>query len=448
LTLKKTPIQANPALLKSASPTIDLNSAHLVRLLCLSLFLNAKVTFRSIPRIFEQFNLGTPLTISWVPHFTSVINWVNRLGLGLLNQVKTIDDKWLAIIDHSIGIGTKKTLVVLRVRLDTLFKRGGAIRLEDCECIGLAVAEKVNGETTADDLNKIFESAGKPIAIIKDCDATLNKAYRLVAEKQEEPMYAIDDIGHVIASGLKADYDKRKSFKDFISIAAKGAKYIYQTTLACFVPPKLRTKGRFQSISHLGKWAKKILSLLNIEDIAETGSDLDGLREAFHGLKDAEPCIDSFINDCDLTTQIMHILKNKGLDFKTYEQCYDLSDKFPESSHIQERVQGWLDKHIAIQQEMTKLPALVSSDIIESLFGQFKYIISRGSCAEMNRSVLFIPAMCGNLDNEVITRLLDKTEQKDVIQWDRDNIGQTLNQKRRVFSNSEDIQELVKTVPT
>jgi len=42
---------------------------------------------------------------------------------------------WVAIIDHSIDIGTKKARVVLRVKIDTLSKRGQAIHLEDCECI-------------------------------------------------------------------------------------------------------------------------------------------------------------------------------------------------------------------------------------------------------------------------------------------------------------------------
>jgi len=97
-----------------------------------------------------------------VPHFTSVINWTLRLGLGLLNQVGAIDVPWLAIIDHSIDIGTKKALVVLRVKLDALLKRGAAIRLVDCECIGLTIREKVNGEIVAADLEAIFMRAGTP----------------------------------------------------------------------------------------------------------------------------------------------------------------------------------------------------------------------------------------------------------------------------------------------
>jgi hypothetical protein len=85
-----------------------------------------------------------------------------RLGLGLLKQVKPISTPWLAIIDHSIDIGTKKALVVLRVNVAALSQRGAAIQLEDCECIGLKVCERVNGESIARDLEEIFNQAGKP----------------------------------------------------------------------------------------------------------------------------------------------------------------------------------------------------------------------------------------------------------------------------------------------
>lgn len=70
-----------------------------------------------------------------------------RLGLGMLKQVQATSKPWIAIIDHSIGIGTKKVLVVLRVNMDALEHRSKAITFEDCECIGIKVSETVNGET-------------------------------------------------------------------------------------------------------------------------------------------------------------------------------------------------------------------------------------------------------------------------------------------------------------
>src|SRR6266481_1018683 len=141
----------------------------------LVLVVQAIISFRSAPRILGLLNREAFLGFTWVPHFTSVINWTLRLGLGLLQQVVPIATPWLAIIDHSIDIGTKKALVVLRVPLAALVIRGSAICLEDCECIGLTINDQINGDTVAADLQTIFMQAGLPTAIIKDGDYTLNK---------------------------------------------------------------------------------------------------------------------------------------------------------------------------------------------------------------------------------------------------------------------------------
>ena len=71
----------------------------------------------------EIFQEKTSLEINWIPHFTSVVNWTYRIGKGLLDEVKKIDKKWIAIADHSIDIGTKQVFVVLRVELDIFLQR-------------------------------------------------------------------------------------------------------------------------------------------------------------------------------------------------------------------------------------------------------------------------------------------------------------------------------------
>jgi hypothetical protein len=49
---------------------------------------------------------------------------------------------------------------------------------------------------------------------------------------------------------------------------------------------------------------------------------------------------------------------------------------------------------------------IVSSDIIESLFGKFKYAIERSPQADMNRTILLIPALCGNLNGNITTQAI------------------------------------------
>lgn len=343
-------------------------------------------------------------------------------------------------MDHSIDIGTKKALVVLRVTTAALSKRGGAIRLEDCECIGLNVSEIVNGETISLELNTIFRQAGRPVAIIKDADASLQKGVRLWSEPLAQPVHTIDDIGHTMANALKAQFEKTPAYKRFITLVSHGAKCLRQTDMAFIMPPKLRTKGRFQSISKLGKWGEKMLGVFAVKGCAAKGSQLDKLRTAFPGFLSMRGFIESFANTTTIVAQVMEILKNQGLDKTSYQACYYLSTQLPRNSKVKKRLQAWLRQNLNIQKQIITLPLLVSSDIIESLFGHFKHIIERSPQADMNRTVLLIPALCGNLNEAVITRALQHTSQRNLEQWEKDNIPYTVRKKRQQFFNESDIQ--------
>lgn len=134
---------------KKNLPVVTTNTTETVniRIFCILLVLKAVVSYRSVPRILNLFNNKTPLSLNWIPHFTSVINWTLRLGLGMLKQIQSTSKPWVAIIDNEIDIGIKKALVVLRVNIDVLSQRKKAITLEDCECIGVKVSQTVNGQT-------------------------------------------------------------------------------------------------------------------------------------------------------------------------------------------------------------------------------------------------------------------------------------------------------------
>lgn len=418
-----------------------------MRILCVLLTIDAVVSYRSVPRILALFQQWNGYQTGWIPHFTSIINWSLRLGLGLLKQVRPITSPWLCIIDHSIDIGTKKALVVLRVKLATLAEKGSAIQLQDCECIGLKIAEKVTGETLLLELAAIFSQAGRPAAIIKDSDATLNKGVRLWSATQTVPVPTIDDIGHSMANGLKAQFEKTDDYKQFTASVSHGAKCLRQTDLAFLMPPKLRSKGRFQSISKLGQWAEKMLEVFAVKGRAKKGSLLGRLRIAFPGLYQHRNFIERFALATTTVAQVMAILKNKGLDKHTYRACYALSNKLPRDSMTKKRLQAWLKQHLAIQQQLViqqktrSFPLLVSSDIIESLFGNFKHIIERSPQADMNRSTLLIPALCGHLNDAVIIQSLNHASHNDLQQWEKENIPYTVRKKRDDFFKNKESQK-------
>lgn len=427
---------------KPSSPppeVIRIDEATQTRLVCILLVVQAVVSFRAVPRIVELLRELDQVSLRWVPHFTSVINWTVRLGLARLKQAGRMSKPWLAIIDLSIDIGVKKALVVLRVPIDALARRGSAIHLEDCECIGLCVTERTDGDTVAQALSKIFTTAGDPVALIKDGGTDLSQGVALwKAREGKKAVWSIEDIGHVMANALKAQFEKTKAFKRFVSIVHKAGARLRQTKLAFLIPPKLRTKGRFQGISRLGEWAQSMLDALSGRGRAEQHSALAKLRAALAGIAPLRPFIERFASTVRGVAEVLEILKNKGLNQSTYRQCCQLAEQLPERSKVKKRLLVWLQRHLHIQCRLgiSQMPLLVSSDIIESLFGKFKHIIERSPQADMNRTTLVIPALCGKIDGQAIAQALAHTTHGDIQRWEQENIPYTVRKQRRAFFHS------------
>lgn len=434
----------NAQIVADANPAIDIGDTAVVRALCVLLVVVAVVSFRSVPRILKLISHAGVAQIPWIPSFTSVINWTLRVGLAKLNSVTRIADPWLAIIDFSIDVGIKKVLVVLRVRLDALAEKGSALGLEDCECLAVEVADHWRGADVARSLTKIFKQAGFPKAVIKDSGSDLNlglKIWRKTAKAMS--VWIIDDVGHVMANAIKSSFGNRKMFKDFLNaVKAAGAK-IRQSDLSFLAPPKVRTKGRFQSIMTLGDWGARMLDLLG-----GTGRQPDGsIAARIRGYMPHFGAFRSFLQDFSTTgviaSKILKVLKNKGVNQKTYLEVQSLILQLPPRSKVRKKMTAWLDKHLHIQCRLGigQMPLSVSSDVIESLLGKFKVVLQRNPKSEFNRIVLTIPALCGKISEHEIKNKLAIVSHTDLLRWEQKNVASSHLKQRRSFLQTQ-VQKL------
>lgn len=428
---------------------IETSSPIELRTLCVSIVIGGIVSFRSVPRILGVFqSFGGALFP--IPHFTSVIHWSLRAGVAVFSQVSRVSGPWIAIIDCSIDIGTRKALVVLRISLEALQNKQGAVGLQDCECIGLKISTKWNGTLVNEALKEIFDNAGRPIAILKDGGTDLNKGVQLYRETENaKQIIIIDDVGHVTANALKAEFSKQTAFVKFLNILRKGAARIRQTDLAWLLPPKIRTKGRFQGITEVAEWAQKLLNVMGGQGRAKESSELNLLRRSFNGLAQLREFLGRFCGACEISEKFLKIMKQKGLNQETYREAKNHLLQMPENSTVRLRLQSWLDKHLHIQCRLGvgQLPLLVSSDVIESLFGKFKTVIQRNPNAELNRLVYIIPLLCGKHSKGDLNYALQNCSHQQMLDQIEKTIPQTLRQQRHRILERGREQTKTGTVP-
>jgi len=424
-TILRSIIEENFPITKQTATIIDFRS------LCVSLVIKGIVPFRAVPRILnahqEYENFPIP-----IPHFTSVINWSLRVGVAVYQTIAPVSFPWVAIIDCSIDVGTRKALVVLRVPMDAIQKNNGAIGLQHCQCVGIKVSSKWNGPLVNDALAEFFKIAGNPVAILKDGGSDLEYGVHLYREATERKnIVVIDDVGHVVANALKSEFAKQTSFEKFLKIVKNGAARIRQTDLAWLLPPKIRTKGRFQGISRVAKWAMKIVDSMGGQGRAEKNSELNSLRKSFTGLAQIRPFVELFSITCIIVEQFLKILKLKGLTQDTYREAKELLQQIP-TEKVRTKLQSWLDKHILIQCRlaMGQRPLIVSSDAIESLFGKFKTIIQRNPQAELNRLIYIIPLLCGTYAKNDISTALHACSHQQMLDQIEKTVPETLRQQR------------------
>jgi len=374
-------------------------------------------------------------------------------------------------MDHSIDIGTKQVFVVLRVPYSIYLNTKGAITLEHCECVGISVHSRITGEVVCKDLENIFSLSGHPIAIVKDNGRILNYGVILYNEKHNTSIKIIDDITHVVANTYKKYYEKTKSYQVYMDMLRAGATKLRQSDLSFLIPPKLRKKGRFQAISKLNNWYDKVMKkgIFSVKTNIKTKTNANNtntkfkhkslqqrLQVAFPNFKLLESFIKNFIKTTNTVNKIMKILKTKGLSIYTYNQSIVLLNKLPRNSTIRKKIKVYLDKCLETREgiinevskinktpieDTTPYPLVITSDIIESLFGKFKYALERNPFSDMNRAVLLIPLLCGNLNDERISFALNNSSYKDLSKWEKDNIPYTVFKKRQEFFKDNDSQK-------
>lgn len=399
------------------------------------------VSFRSIPKILKT--LLPPVLGSEsvkVPHFTTIIRWICRIGCYLINRTnkKVCSSKkpWICVADHTIQVGANKAFAILGIPAKTM-KLGKALTLKDVTVLSIRVRKSWTGDDVAKAIGKVFKKNGVPIQIVIDGASNLKKGVNDIVTEMGGNCHVTYDITHLIANLLKKKYEGSMNFHTMMKEFSAVSKRIAQTNIGYLLPPKLREKSRFLNLPSLAKWSDKMLNIL--DRTALNGSEKKQIKKHFSWIWKPKwkQYVRKFSQDVLIIKDVQKILKNTGMNEFSYLKACSKLTAIEDNNLVEPII-----KALAVELEYTKqvgLPMLLTSDIIESLFGKHKAITKPHKLSEISRSVLSIPVICEEMTPGLIDKAFKKVMGKDVDRWAKRNIPQTLlSRKRIVMANKNE----------
>lgn len=328
-------------------------------------------------------------------------------------------------MDHTINIGTKKALAILSVPTD-IMKNGKALVLSDIKVILIDVKDKWNGDIVKQVLRKLFFSIGFPSQIIRDCGSDLKKGIAEILCNVKSPFAVTSDITHFIGNMLKRKYSKDKIFIEIRCKIITIRKQLLQTSLSFLIPPRERLKSKFLNLSEYADWFEKIFTYLNRTSVGT--AEGNRVLEVFGWMLDNKQWFFSFCYEMYLLEEIQALIKNNGISLAITAELSSLLLKLDDQC-LRDQLIAYVEKELELS-TTTGTPTMATSDIIESLFGKYKYLTG-DVCSEINRSVLMLPCIGVNITPEMIKEAFEDTSNKDVNNWSKTNIGKTALSKRK-----------------
>jgi hypothetical protein len=394
--------------------------------LAVELYMFTSCGFRKISGLIEYLNNFFGLNLDRIPCANTIENWVKKTGYHIYHTTPNefADKEYAEIIDESMMLGSEKMLLTLGIEAEK--KESKALQHKDIKVLDISVAAKWDSTTIKEKLTETEEKVGhQPLYSISDNDSKLCKSFR------EQNYIHIRDIGHTMARLIEQVYGKEDDYKLYSKRLSEVKVREVMRPCSYLLPPSQRTIARFMNLSPILKWSKKIndnFSKLNDE---ETGT--------FGFVKEYFPLIEELEQIFSCVNSILEQAKKQGFSKQYIDQYIcEIQNSLTHPGTRVEQVKLSICNYL--REEKEKLQTNnnhwhCSSDIIESLFGVYKFRKSRNPLHGITSYVLVLPVVASvghepkssDLD---FKKNLESVFMKDLSLWKDNNLTENLAVKR------------------
>ncbi len=376
------------------------------------------------------------------PSYSVIRQWLGKVGLYELQRPKEKRDDWIWIIDLTIELGTEKCLVILgiagEVVQEKLKELNGCLGHKDVEVLGIEIMKSTRGEKVELVLEKIGEKVGVPRQIISDKGSDLYKGIKLYQEKNQEIIHS-HDITHQMALLLKKELEAGEEYESFTKKCCQTRQQIQQTELGYLMPPQQRSKSRYFNLDELIRWGINIIKYLEEVEEEEAESkekNRKRLELKLEWVKEYQESLIIWQEMISITRNLEAKIKKEGISNKFYQEFEQNCQPRLGTERInrfREKIKEALKEELSIigEDEIR----MISSDVIESLFGKYKLFSEKSPLKEIRRMILTIPLATLEITRELIKQALSTIKNADVTDWETSNFGQSTLSKRKIVFN-------------
>jgi hypothetical protein len=368
--------------------------------------------------------LGLP---SSFPCFSSIRNWLLRLGGYALRRALPVRPDWLWLVDHTIPIGDSKLLIILGMPLSAVTFSRRCLCLADLPLIALVPREHSNGDRVAVELNKASQRTGAPRLIVSDHGPDLRAG---IGKYQDEHRHTahVYDVAPKGALVLQPRWEKDPRWGAFFAEWGRTRAQVQQTELAALTGPAVRRKARFMNVGPILRFAQRVLRLLEggEEELREK------VKQKYGWLKEYERDIKQWQQQHEVVQRAVAFVRYHGLyrgaEEEVRRQWLDLEWTEGTEAVAEQRRQS-VKEYGCLAEEGETLVG--STEVLESCLGKLKRLEAEQSGSGITGLALAVGAMVGQWTEAEIEQALQEVPQKEAERWVGRVFGKTVQWLRR-----------------
>ena len=416
--------------------------------LSLLLQLSAGVGLRGVEKVVEILTRFFPFTAS-IPSWGSHRLWLLRVGYYKLTRPKERADDWVWIVDLTIQAGSMKCLSVLGLRFSVweATRKTPTLTHADVEPITLVPVEQSNGEIVYQQLEEAVEKTGVPRQIIADAGSDVKAGIGKFIAQHPETDY-IYDVKHFTACLLEREFKSDLMWAEFTQWASHIRSTWHQTPFSYLEPPNQRSQSRYMNMDILVDWGVKMLAFMDhLPERCLDESEREVIQKKMDWIFQFRADIAEWETLLELIEKTETYVRTHGFFSACDQPLRSLLRLSPPSTERTIRMRWSLIEYV-LDESLKAQPGeclLGSSEVIESVFGKFKYMQREHEKGSLTAMVLAIPAMVSQTTQEVIQCALETVPVQKVRTWRKEMFGKSAPVKRKeafaILDNTEQKQD-------